>query len=158
VYLATNTHQLDEAVVHPFWKVRVAGAGGEEGGADGGVGEEAARKAPETLVEAGMVGAGAASDDDAPPEDPLAVRRGDRYGNIMNACRALAERGRTNPTAYLHTMEGIEDLFEKLRMHAVKEPVGRPPGDGMAAPLAPPRQNVGRGTGDKKRKKQAGHK
>jgi len=84
VYLATNTHQLDEAVVHPFLKVRVAGAGGEE---DGGVGEEAARKAPETLVEAGVVGAGAASDDDAPPEDPLAVRRGERYGNIMNACR-----------------------------------------------------------------------
>jgi hypothetical protein len=157
--MATNTHQLDEAVVHLFWKVRVAGAGGEEeGGAHGKVGEEAARKAPETLAEAGVVGAGAASDDDAPPEVQLAARRGDRYGNMMNACRALAERGRANPTAYLHTMEGIEDLFEKLRMHAVKKPVGRPPGDGMAAPLAPPRQNVGRGTGDKKRKKQAGHK
>jgi len=125
---------------------------------DGGVGEEAARKAPETLTEAGVVGAGAASDDDAPPEHPLAVRRGDRYGNIMNACRALAKRGRTNSTAYLHTMEGIEDLFEEMHVHVVKKPVGRPPGDGTAAPLAPPRQNVGRGTGDRKRNKQAGHK
>jgi len=41
---------------------------------------------------------------------------GDRYNcTIMNACKALASQGRVNPTAYDKTMEGIEDLFAKLR-------------------------------------------
>jgi hypothetical protein len=132
-------------------KVRVGGDGERDaGGEAGGAGEEAARGEPETLAEAGV--AGAAPDDDV-MEDPLVVRRGDRYGNIMNACRALAAQGKTNPTTYDATMEGIEDLHQKMRVHAVKLPVGRPPGVGSAAPLNPLKANEGRGRKDTKRKR-----
>ena len=162
VYLATITHQLDPCVVNPFWMVRVGG-GKEDGGASGGAagaggaGGEAARGARQTLAEAGVVGADASLDDDVVMEDPLVVSKGDRYCYIMYACKALAAQGRVNPIAYDKTMEGIEELVAKLRVHSVKLPMGRPAGAGPAAPLNPLRANEGRGKKDDKRKKPRSH-
>ena len=51
-----------------------AGAGGA-----GGAGGEAARGARQTLAEAGMVGADAASDDDVVMVDPLVVSKARAY-------------------------------------------------------------------------------
>ena len=90
VYQATNTHQLDLCVVNPFWMVRVGGeevhggaSGGSAGaagaGGAGGAGGEAARGARQTLAEAGMVGADAASDDDVVMVDPLVVSKARAY-------------------------------------------------------------------------------
>jgi hypothetical protein len=108
VYVAENLDELDDELIHPFWRERTGGS--EDDSED----DEVYHDAPEADGwEAGEVTENPA---DAGPRVPPKT---DRWRCIATACKALCDVGKRSKNAYLDVMDAVERVHRELdRKHS----------------------------------------
>ena len=148
VYVAENLDELDDELIHPFWRERTGGS--EDDSED----DEVYHDAPEADGwEAGEVTENPA---DAGPRVPP---KNERWRCIMTACKPLADVGKRNKNAYLDVVGAVERLIGELDLEHSK-PGDRADGGGVdpatgAVVLNPSQPRNGRGRRQVKRRRGA---